>query len=707
MPLEGATVLIEGTGKGVVTNSDGRFEWDTLEPGTYEITTSHIGYFPLRKKVILVPNETQKIVFELKPNDRLDEVVISGNLKPMRKLESTIPVEVYSAAFLKQNPSAGVFDALENVNGVRPQINCSVCNTGDIHINGMDGPYTAILIDGMPIVSSLASMYGLSGIPNGMIEKVEIVKGPSGTLYGSEAMGGLINVITKLPEYSPQIFMDMYSTSWFENNLDAGITTPIADSVTFLSGTNVFWYDQKIDHNEDNFTDAAIQKRFSVFEKLDWNRKNNAVSSLMVRFQYEDRWGGALQWRPEFRGSTEVYGESIYTRRLEIIGSHAFDAEKNVELQWSYADHDQNSMYGDTPYLGRQKTGFTQLLWRKENKAFNWLRGLSFRYLWYDDNTDATASVANLNMPDERYVPGIFLENEVSLTAKQKLLLGFRWDYHQLHGHIFTPRVGYKINFNPQTLLRLNYGTGFRIVNIFTEDHAAFVGGGRELLIEDTINPERSHSFNLNFYKKMYTQKGWIMSLDAAAWHTHFSNQILPDYDTDANKILYGNLSGHAISQGFSLNFNASRSDFIINAGVSFLDNYVEEEGVRTTPVLTENWSGSWGITYPVPSWDLTFNYTGSIYGPMRLPLLGDADPRPSYSPVWSLQNIKINYSTSNTTAFFVGIKNLLNWTPADDIPFLIAGSEAPFSDAFDPTYIYAPNQGIRFFIGLNYTLNP
>ena len=144
MPLEGATVLIEGTGKGVVTNSDGHFEWDTLEPGTYEITTSHIGYFPLSKKVILVPNETQKILFELEPNDRLDEVVISGNLKPMRKLESTIPVEVYSATFLKQNPSAGIFDALENVNGVRPQINCSVCNTGDIHINGMDGPYTAI-----------------------------------------------------------------------------------------------------------------------------------------------------------------------------------------------------------------------------------------------------------------------------------------------------------------------------------------------------------------------------------------------------------------------------------------------------------------------------------------------------------------------------------------------------------------------------------
>ena len=99
----------------------------------------------------------------------------------------------------------------------------------------------------------------------------------------------------------------------------------------------------------------------------------------MVRFQYEDRWGGALQWRPEFRGSTEVYGESIYTRRLEIIGSHAFDAEKNVELQWSYADHDQNSMYGDTPYLGRaKKRALPSFFGEKKTRRSIGLGGLAF-----------------------------------------------------------------------------------------------------------------------------------------------------------------------------------------------------------------------------------------------------------------------------------------------------------------------------------------
>lgn len=90
------------------------------------------------------------------------------------------------------------------VNGVQPQLNCNVCNTGDIHINGMEGPYTMITIDGMPIVSSLSTVYGLSGIPNSMVQRIEVVKGPASTLYGSEAVGGLINIITKDPSTSPR-----------------------------------------------------------------------------------------------------------------------------------------------------------------------------------------------------------------------------------------------------------------------------------------------------------------------------------------------------------------------------------------------------------------------------------------------------------------------------------------------------------------------
>ena len=101
--------------------------------------------------------------------------------------------------FSERNPTPSIFESLQNVNGIRPQLNCNVCNTGDIHINGLEGPYTFVLIDGMPIVSGLSTVYGLSGIPQSLIERVEIVKGPASTLYGSEAVGGIINIITKQP----------------------------------------------------------------------------------------------------------------------------------------------------------------------------------------------------------------------------------------------------------------------------------------------------------------------------------------------------------------------------------------------------------------------------------------------------------------------------------------------------------------------------
>src|SRR5690606_28364296 len=104
--------------------------------------------------------------------------------------------EVYNKAFLRCNPTPSLFESLQMINGVRPQLNCNVCSTGDIHMNGLEGAYTMILLDGMPIVSGLASVYGLTGIPGSLIERIEVVKGPASALYGSEAVGGIINVIT-------------------------------------------------------------------------------------------------------------------------------------------------------------------------------------------------------------------------------------------------------------------------------------------------------------------------------------------------------------------------------------------------------------------------------------------------------------------------------------------------------------------------------
>ena len=719
-PIAGASVYIPSESKGTISLPDGRFILEISPLVDAELVVSSVGFLP--KKIRVTPQRKNLGTIVLETDKSLDEVIITGNLKPVNRLESTIPVEVYSPAFLQQNPSPNLFEGIQFINGIRPQINCSVCNTGDIHINGLEGPYTFVLIDGMPIVSSLASVYGLNGIPNGMIEKVEIIKGPAGTLYGSQAVGGLINVITKLPEYSPRFFSDVYGTSWKEFNADLGFTARLGENTNSLTGINGFIYDNPIDNNNDNFTDVTQQKRFSVFQKFSWQPNTEKSGSLALRFLYEDRWGGELNWTPAYRGGDEIYGESIYTNRFELIGKQTLSNQ--IEVQYSYTQHKQNSVYGDTFFQADENIGFLQGIWRKDQGKNSWLVGISTRYNWYNDNTPATENERGTN-PNRYWLPGVFVENEIDLSAQHKLLLGMRLDHHPEHAFISSPRAGYKINFDAQTLFRVNFGTGFRVVNIFTEDHAALTGA-RDLVIEEQLAPEQSYNFTVNFYKKIYTSSGWILGLETAAWHTYFSNQILPDFDSNPNEIRYANLDGNAVSQGFSANLEAILGPFRAYIGASLLDVFTKENNQKQRPVFTEKWSATWAITLPLFNENTRLDYTGNLYGPMRLPLLSNRDPRAEYSPVWSLQNLKFSIEKNNDFTFFAGIKNLLNWTPAKNNPFLIARANDPFDrevsyDAsgniqatstnpyglsFDPTYMYAPNQGRRFFIGINYTLD-
>lgn len=241
-------------------------------------------FFIVAFSIQLHSQTTDTVAKKEKVKLELDEVVVSGTLKPMRRLQTPVPVEIITATFLKQNPTANIFDALQNVNGLRPQNNCNVCNTGDIRINGLDGPYTMVTIDGMPIVSALGTVYGLSGIPNSMIDRIEVVKGAASTLYGSEAVGGLINIITKRPKTVPTITADIFSTSWLETNIDLGYRANFGKKVDALIGVNYFKYNNPVDNNNDNFTDLSLQDRVSLFSKLNFSRKSQKELSLVSRY---------------------------------------------------------------------------------------------------------------------------------------------------------------------------------------------------------------------------------------------------------------------------------------------------------------------------------------------------------------------------------------------------------------------------------------
>lgn len=727
-PAAAATLSLEQTAFTTRTDSGGNYVLDSLPAGTYKLTVRTLGRGKSTRTVTLTDSSRLSEDFDLSTNSQgLDEVVISGTLRPVSRSESPVPVEVYSSTYFRKNPTPNVFEALQNVNGVRPQLNCNVCNTGDIHINGLEGPYTLVLIDGMPIVSALSTVYGLSGIPNSLVDRIEVVKGPASSLYGSEAVGGLINIITKNAQKAPRVSADVFGTTYGEYNADLGLKFNAGNKAAVLTGANYYNYQAPVDKDNDGFTDVTLQSRISLFQKWDMARKDNKVFSLAGRYLYEDRWGGDMRWNKSYRGGDEVYGESIYTSRWEIIGKYQLPTHENITLWGSYNDHNQNSYYGTTPYMATQRIAFGQLLWAKTLGRHELLTGAALRYTYYDDNTPATASadtISGKNEPSVTYLPGLFVQDEIRLAEGHRLLLGARYDYNSYHGSIFTPRLAYKWTLNNENIFRLNLGTGYRVVNLFTEDHAALTGA-REVVIQNELQPERSYNANLNYIRKFIADWGFI-GLDASAFYTYFNNRIVADYDTDPNKIIYDNLRGHAESRGLTLNLNASFLNGLkIIAGGTLMDVSLVEAGVREQQILTEHFTGTWAVSYPIKKLNLSIDYTGNIYSPMRLPLLGPQDPRPEYSPWWSIQNIQLTYSGFKKFEIYGGVKNLLDWTPAKSAPFLIARSRDPFDKhvqfgpdgqalttpdnpyalTFDPSYVYAPNQGIRGFLGLRLTL--
>lgn len=709
-PLPFTNILVQGTTIGTTSDERGRFSLTIPSDGPRQgnVIVSFVGY--KSDTVGFSPNRTA-YSFLLHPDaGALKEImVVSGTMKEVSKMDSPIPVEIYTPALFRKNPVPSIFESLSMVNGVQPQLNCNICNTGDIHINGMEGPYTMVLIDGMPIVSSLSTVYGLSGIPNSMVRRIEVVKGPASTLYGSEAVGGLINIITREPHTAPRLQADISATSFGEYNLDLSTKWKINETHGLL-GINYFNFLNKIDRNNDNFTDVTLQDRFSVFNKWEFNRPSGKSATLATRYIYEDRWGGELQWTKEHRGSDEIYGESIYTSRAEVIGNYQVPGSEDLTVDLSYNYHLQDSYYGIVSFQAEQQVAFAQLRWNKTLGNHDLLAGLPLRYVFYDDNTAGTSGLNN-NQPMSTWLPGIFIQDEMRIAPAITMLSGIRFDHHNHHGNIFSPRLSFKYAPNPNNTWRLSAGNGFRVVNLFTEDHAALTGA-REVIIRNELKPEQSWNVNLNFTKQIVHAGGYI-GLDASLFYTYFTNKINGDFHTDPELIIYDNLHGHAISQGITLNTDFTFTNGLkIIAGVTIMDVYqVEQKNgseAKTPQLFAPVVSGTYAVSYTLDRVGLTFDLTGRLTGPMYLPVVPN-DYRPERSPWFTLMNIQVAKTFHNGFELYGGLKNLLNFMPKDPLlrPFDPFDKNVtvnnPYGYTFDTSYNYAPIQGVKGFVGVRY----
>jgi outer membrane receptor for ferrienterochelin and colicins len=695
-PVAGATVTIASPRRLLRADSLGVFRL-SLPSATTAITVAvrAIGHAPLEQRVSLPLPAGDTLVLSLTRSAALlNTVVTTGTVQERYLGESPVKVELVTPAALQRNVSATLMDNVSFLPGLMQQVDCGVCFTNSIRINGMEGPYTAVLIDGTPMMSALATVYGLNSIDPSLIEQIEIIRGPNSTLYGSEAMGGVINIITKDARLAPRLSLNAFGTSDGETNLSLA-AAPRIGGVRSLFSLNGAYNNRFVDRNGDGFTDLPLVSRLSAMNKLAFGTAATRPFEVMTRLYAEDRFGGTSAWRPSDRGSSTVYGEQVRTLRGEMLAAwRTGPVSAPVRVDFAAHWHQQNSMYGDTPYLATQQVAFVQGIWSPRLGAHETTFGATLRQQLYRDSTRAHTT------SDLRIIPGIFAQDEVALSRTLTLLGGLRLDHHQVHGVIPAPRLALKWAVDPHTTVRLNAATGFRVVNLFTEDHAALTGA-RQVRIAEALQPERSATATLNINRVM--DVGGIedaLSLDVDLFHTRFSNRIVADFDQDPDQIVYQNLRGFAVTRGASLSaaYNTLRRPLTGNVAVTLQDVFTVNDGTRRALPFAPSVQAVFGVGYRISRLNVTVDWTGRVQGPTALPQF---DGLASRSPWFTEQHLQFTHRRAGAPEFYVAVKNLFNLVQRDALidPF------NPFGDRFDTARVYGPLQGRRLLVGLRQVL--
>ena len=471
------TIALKGTTIGTVTDATGHYFLKNLPEGNFMMEVSSVGYKTVTRSVTLKKGKTLEENFELEEDAiALDGVVVSANRsETTRRLAPTL-VNVVDLKLFETTNSSTLSQGLNFQPGVRVETNCQNCGFQQVRINGLDGPYTQILIDSRPVFSALSGVYGLEQIPASMIERVEVMRGGGSALFGSSAIAGTINIITKEPlRNSGQLSHTITSiggSSAFDNNtsLNASLVTDDHRAGLYIFGQNR--HRSGYDYDGDGFTELPKLKNQTVgFRSY---LKTSTYSKLTFEYHHmqEFRRGGDMLDRPPHEAHiAEQLQHSIDGGSLKY--DYFSPNEKNrLSVFASAANTDRDSYYGP----GNLTAG---LEYNRDRLKDN---------MWgYDRHTDQTVKVYSA-----------FLQNEWK-NKHWGILIGGRLDKHNMVDDvIFSPRANLRFNPTDNINLRLSYSSGFRAPQAFDEDMHIENVGGTVVMIERAkdLKEEKSQSFS-------------------------------------------------------------------------------------------------------------------------------------------------------------------------------------------------------------------
>lgn len=640
--MPGCLVKILNTNLVAMTDGSGHYIFRDLVPGSYILEASFMGYSTQRKSVTVVRDHTTEENFSIHPDAfMLDQVVVTSSKTETRRRESPSLVNVLSAKTFLNVGACSLADGLDFQPGVRVENDCQNCGFTQVRINGLDGHYSQILMNSRPVFSALTGVYGLEQIPANMIERVEVMRGGGSALFGSSAVGGTINIITKDPvANSAQIAHNLTSigpSGALDNN-----TTLNASLVTDNSKAGIFIYGQSrnrdgYDHNGDGFTEIAQLKSQTLGARTFFRTGTDSKLTLEYHNTHEFRRGGDRLDQPAHMAMIAEQvdhnihaGEATFDLWMEERKQHlsVFSATQATKRQSYYGSDMDPDAYGRTSDIvavgGAQWTRFIGHFLFMPSEL---VAGIEYSYNRLHDETIGYNHdiVQNVNIYSG------YLQNEWR-DEKWGFLVGARLDKHSMiHNPIVSPRVNIRFNPSANYNFRASYSTGFRSPQAYDEDfHVAIVGGERVVtVLAPGLKQESSQSVSLS--ADLYHRFGSVQTnLLVEGFFTDlrdvFALRQLEGLDAQGNAVLERYNGSGATVMGLNLEAKAFfSSHFDVQGGVTLQRSRYKNpefwsddpdvpavEKMFRTPDIYGYFTANWEVTHSLRA---TVTATGT--GPM------------------------------------------------------------------------------------------
>jgi len=659
---------------------------------------------------------------------QLDEVVITGSREFQRRRESPVSVHVVNRRVLQGIQANNALEGLRLIPGLRTETNCQTCHYTQVRMNGLPGGYSQILWNGRPVVSSLLGLYGLDMWPASMVERIEVVRGGGSTMYGSNAVGGSVNIITRTPDQNGLSLGSTY------RRVGGGASDGLVDgelSRLFAEGQGAVqvlynhrsrqWWDA----NGDGLSELPKTNADNLSMNAYWRPKVGGRWNLSLQTMREYRYGGTMVFGPvylasqaEERKTRARLGHLDYRKtwnqgRSNLVGYTAWQGVQREHYTGIFPDspsailqHLASPPYGGSNSLTGQTGMQVGHRWEVAGRTMNATAGMEYLIDRVTDSIPAYRFLVDQNISDW----GPFAQIEWFFHARWRLLSGLRMDIHSmLKQPVWSPRLALLFKKENGWQWRLGYASGFRAPQAFDTDlHTAFAGGGvSRVTLDPRLGAEYSHSFHTSLgYEKATAD--WVYGFDLEGFGTRLNNAfVLENIGSDpwGEQLLKRNGNGATVA-GISAEGRAQwgrRFQWETSWTWQFNRWDVPVQVLSEAPATrlfmrTPNFYGySQGTWWSKRGWTLNLHLL--LTGPMWVPRFGGSEANPNdlffRSPTmleWNGQWAKkCNFKGIHTDfEFFAGFKNLLNRYQR----------EFDRGPGRDSNFIYGPSTPRTWFLG-------